>query len=158
MNIQPINNNSYNTNFQKLVIKNPQEIPEKVYKAIVENPDIKFLADKMQAKGVDLIASYKPAKMADRPIPPKIYLKNAKQFFNKYFKYSEAPYNKNFSEFFTINNRTNPSEKYLLRELDLFEAYEVRDAAHEDICAYFNEIKEAKAKAEAEAKAAYKKA
>ena len=148
MKVQSIKNNSYNTNFQKLVIKNPQDMPTNIYKAFVENDSIQFLTKKMHNKGVDLIASYEPSRVHGAVMPPKINLENVKQFFNRYFKYSETPYNKKFSEFYTIGHRRYPSEEDLLEELNAFDAYDVREAVHNDVKQYFNAIKAEKAKKE----------
>ena len=148
MQVQSINNNSYNTNFQKLVIKNPQDMPIKVYRSFVNNDSIQFLTKKMHDKGVDLIASYEPSRVHGAVMPPKINLENVKQFFNKYFKYSEEPYNKKYSEFYTIGHKTYTSEEDLLKELYDFDAYDVREAVHNDVKQYFNAIKAEKAKKE----------
>ena len=147
MKIQPIDNNPV---FQKLIVKNPRQMPKEVYRGIVENDGIQDLANSMQKKGMDLIAEYiKPNYNTGNARPTRsIYLYNAKQFYNKYFKYNEEPFKDEYKSIYSINSQLPNSDEQLLDELYFFDPYDIRVEVHNEICHYFNKIKEERAKEE----------
>lgn len=143
MRIQAIDNNIC---FQKLVIKNPQQMPKEIYQGIVENEGIRNLAQRMDNKGIDLIAEYVKVNYGRKnALTPEILLYNAKQFFNKYFKYNEEPYKNEYTSIYPIYNRRWSSDEELLEELHYFDPYDIRIAVHSDVRRYFNKIKEERA-------------
>ena len=128
MNIQKIDNR---LSFQKLIIKNPHDMPMIVYSRIVRNQGIKDLAEKMGKKGSDLILEYK------NNISPQICFLNAKQFFNKYFNYDDIKYSKDYNKVFTVKSFENSSPEDLLYELYNFDPFDIREEVHRDVCKYF---------------------
>lgn len=144
MKIQSVDNNIY---FQKLIVKNPKQMPKEIYQGIVENEGIRNLAQRMDNKGIDLIAEYVKVNYGRiNALTPEILLYNAKQFFNKYFKYNEEPYKNEYTSIYPIYNRRWSSDEELLDELHYFDPYDIRVAVHSDVRRYFNKIKEQRAK------------
>lgn len=146
MKIQAIDNNIC---FQKLVIKNPQQMPKEIYQGLVENESICDLVQRMHNKGMNLVAEYVNVDYScKRAFSPKIILYNAKQFFNKYFKYDEKPYKDEYTSTYPIYNNRWTSDDELLEELHYFDPFDIRIAVHSDVRRYFNKIKEQRAKEE----------
>ena len=136
MKVQKIDNSPV---FKKLVIKNPQNMPAVVYSEVVKNKQIKKLTELMNTKGKDLVLEYESEDLVYMLLP-KINFLNAKQFFNKYFDYTDENYSGDYEQYYYIRAPFNKHIKGLLEELKCFNMYDIRREVHEDVCNYFEKI------------------